>query len=142
MSPSQCGPEGGPLKVLGQAEHVLKLARRAQAVDALHHARPLILAHPPLKEVGLAPAEERRGRLIQSGSWATHWAGREQPLPARWVLAQSSWRTARPAQGSGRTAQPANNRAPAHWHPHLQSTHCSEIISIQSKGLGLLYSLG
>lgn len=51
-----------PLKVLGEAEDVLKLACGAQAVDALHHARPLVLAHPPLKEVGLAPVRGEMGR--------------------------------------------------------------------------------
>ncbi len=51
-----------PLKVLGEAEDVLKLAGGAQAVDALHHARPLVLAHPPLKEVGLAPVRGEMGR--------------------------------------------------------------------------------
>lgn len=51
-----------------QGEDVLVLAGAAQRVDALHDARPLVLAHPPLEEVGLAPAQgKKEKREVQAG---------------------------------------------------------------------------
>ena len=108
----------------------------AAALRGVHDPRLLVLAHPLLKEVGLAPGGEgERGRGGERG-------GRE-----RRIQVSACCRRFPKPQGLLGSPQPVATAPSPHACPAAPSlccsapragTHCSEISSIQSKGLQTL----
>ena len=116
---------------------MLVLACGPQVGGALHHTRPLVLPHPPLKEVGLAPA----GGARQCRE--AYWSADRQMGSRTGRFGKGGMRRAGllhlAAANPGCLARPAHSTLHTTESPRSQPvTHCSEIISIQSKGFAVL----